>query len=115
MRLSARRDLAYAGRMLRRPLSIASTLLLCLAVASACSDGGSSTSTTLDVETLSAPGPYAVGEAQMTLVDTSRPTQAIGTYAGAPDRTLPTRIWYPATSAGNGATTSGDGPFPIIA
>lgn len=117
MRLSARRDLAYSFAMRHRPLAIASALLLCLAVASACSDGGSSsgTSTTLDVETLSTPGPYAVGEAQLTLVDPSRPTQPIGTYAGAPDRTLPTRIWYPATSAGNGATPSADGPFPIIA
>ena len=117
MRLSARGDLAYAGRMLHRPLAIASAFLFCLAVASACSDGGSGsgTSTTLDVETLSAPGPYAVGEAQLTLVDASRPTQAVGTYSGAPDRTLPTRIWYPATSAGNGATPSGVGPFPIIA
>lgn len=117
MRLSARGDLAYAGGMLRRPVTIASALLLCLALTSACSDGGSSsgTSTTLDVETLSQPGPYAVGEAELTLVDTSRSTQAIGTYPGAPDRTLPTRIWYPATSAGKGAVPSSDGPFPIIA
>lgn len=116
MRLSARTDLAYAGRMLRRPLTVTSALLLCLVVASACSDGGSSSGpgTTLDVATLSSPGPYAVGEAQLTLVDTSRPTQSVGTYGGAPERTLPTRIWYPATAAGNGATPSADGPFPII-
>jgi dienelactone hydrolase len=55
-----------------------------------------------------------VGEAQLTLVDPSRRTQANGSYPGAPERTLPTRIWYPATSAGNGATPSSDGPFPII-
>lgn len=102
--------------MLRRSVLPIPALLLCLALVAGCSDGGGSTTgTTLDVETLSAPGPYAVGEAQLTLVDTSRPTQANGSYPGAPERTLPTRIWYPATSAGNGATPSSDGPFPIIA
>ena len=117
MRLPVRAGLAYAGRMLSRRAAPASALLLCLALVAGCSDGGSGsgTSTPLDVETLSQPGPYAVGEAQLVLVDASRPTQANGSYAGAPDRTLPTRIWYPATSAGSGATPSGDGPFPIIA
>ena len=101
---------------MRRLRTIGPALLVCLALVAGCSDsGGSGTGIALELETLSAPGPYPVGEAQLTLVDTSRPTQAVGTYPGAPDRTLPTRVWYPATSAGNGATPSGDGPFPIIA
>jgi dienelactone hydrolase len=102
--------------MLRHRATIVSVLLLGLVLTAAgCSDGGGSDpSTPLDVATLSTPGPYAVGEAQLTLVDASRPTQAIGTNPGAPERTLPTRIWYPATSAGNGAAPSPDGPFPII-
>lgn len=102
--------------MLQRRLLLLPALLVGLALAAGCSDGGGSgAGTTLDVETLSAPGPYPVGETQLTLVDTTRSTQAIGTYPGAPERTLPTRIWYPATSTGSGATPSGDGPFPIIA
>jgi len=101
---------------MRRLPAISPALLLCLALAAGCSDsGGSGSGLALDVETLAAPGPYPVGEAQLVLVDASRPTQAIGSYAGAPDRTLPTRVWYPATSAGSGATPSGDGPFPIVA
>ena len=106
--------MAYAPRMLRLR-AISPALLLALALVAGCSDsGGSGTSTALDVTTLSSPGPYAVGEAQLTLVDASRPTQAVGSYPGAADRTLPTRIWYPATSAGSGAAPSTDGPFPII-
>jgi predicted dienelactone hydrolase len=93
-----------------------SFLIVAALAAGGCSDGGGSgaAGTTLDVATLASPGPYAVGEAELVLVDTSRPTQAIGEHPGAPERTLPTRIWYPATSAGKGAAPSADGPFPII-
>jgi dienelactone hydrolase len=40
--------------------------------------------------------PYAVGTRTLTFVDTSRPTAPNGSYAGAPSRTLPTLILYPA-------------------
>src|SRR5690606_6618046 len=110
-RLSGRDALAYGPRM-RRLRAISPALLLGLLLVAGCSDsGGSGTSSALDGATLSSPGPYAVGEAQLTLIDASRPTQAVGSYPGAAERTLPTRIWYPATSAGNGAAPSGDGPF----
>jgi hypothetical protein len=36
----------------------------------------------------------------VTLVDSSRPTPPNGSYAGAPDRTLVTDIWYPVQSTG---------------
>jgi pimeloyl-ACP methyl ester carboxylesterase len=41
-------------------------------------------------------GPYAVGTQSLTFVDTSRPTPPNGTFAGAPSRTLPTLVLYPA-------------------
>ena len=43
-----------------------------------------------------AAGPYAVGKRSYTFVDTTRPTSPNGTYAGAPTRTLPTYLLYPA-------------------
>jgi dienelactone hydrolase len=102
--------------MLRHAVTRVSALALCLALATGCSDSSSTTGNTpLDVETLSAPGPHAIGETQLTLVDASRTTQAVGAYPGAADRTLPTRVWYPATSTGDGAPPSDDGPFPIVA
>ena len=33
-------------------------------------------------------------------VDATRPTPPNGSFPGAPSRTLPTEIWYPATQAG---------------
>jgi dienelactone hydrolase len=94
---------------------IALVLFAALVVSGAgCSDSGSSNGTTLDLATLSQPGPYAVGRVQLPLVDTSRPTMANGSYPGAPDRTLPTRVLYPATADGDGTAPSSDGPFPII-
>jgi dipeptidyl aminopeptidase/acylaminoacyl peptidase len=39
---------------------------------------------------------YAVGTRSFTFVDQSRPTSAHGTYPGAPSRTLPTLLMYPA-------------------
>ncbi|MBK9470483.1 MAG: hypothetical protein IPO20_22015 [Gammaproteobacteria bacterium] len=45
---------------------------------------------------LLAPGPWAVGREQHELVDSRRPTDANGDFAGAPVRRLPTRVWFPA-------------------
>jgi predicted dienelactone hydrolase len=42
-----------------------------------------------------AAGDYGVGEAELTLVDASRPTPENGSYAGADSRTLVTHLWYP--------------------
>src|SRR5262245_10268071 len=63
------------------------------------------------------PGPYGVGEISVTLVDTSRPTMPNGTFPGAPDRTLPTEIWYPTArdAGGRDAPLVRDGqPFPLV-
>jgi len=41
------------------------------------------------------PGPHTVGVRELTLVDSTRSTQAYGDYPGAETRTLETTIWYP--------------------
>lgn len=51
----------------------------------------------------------SVGRRTVTLVDTSRPTPANGTSAGAPDRTLETVVSYP--KRGN---KSLEGPLPLV-
>ena len=65
-------------------------------------------------------GTYAVGERFGRFVDPSRSTPANGSFPGAPDRTLRTRILYPATGAPGGTieletppATAG-GPFPLV-
>lgn len=60
-------------------------------------------------------GPYIVSETQMVFVDSTRPTMANGTYPGAPDRTLDTQIWYPATAPVGGSPVDlSGGPYPFI-
>jgi len=63
------------------------------------------------------PGRYGVGETSLVLVDTSRPTMANGTFPGAPERTLPTAVWYPTASGASGANAalaSEGRPFPLV-
>jgi predicted dienelactone hydrolase len=63
------------------------------------------------------PGPYGVGETSLVLVDASRPTMPNGSFPGAPDRTLPTAVWYPTApdASGPDATLAGNGrPFPLV-
>lgn len=66
---------------------------------------------------LTNPGPYPVATRDFTFVDSSRSTPANGAYAGAADRTILTRVWYPAEPASDGAATtepSKAGPFPVV-
>jgi dienelactone hydrolase len=95
----------------RRPFFFFTALVL---FAAGCSDSGTDQGTPLDLATLATPGSYAVGQIDLQLVDTSRPTQANGSYPGAPDRTLPTRVLYPARTEGTNTPPAGDGRFPII-
>ena len=66
------------------------------------------------------PAGYAVGSQDATFIDASRPTAANGTFQGAPYRTLPVLILYPATGAPGGPVTpaappaTDAGPFPLI-
>jgi predicted dienelactone hydrolase len=64
-------------------------------------------------------GPYAVGTQSLTFVDTSRPTQPNRTFPGAPSRTLPTLVMYPAEGNPNnlpaqGAEALHGRRFPLI-
>jgi len=65
-----------------------------------------------------APGSFAVGEHTFTFVDASRATPPNGSYAGAPTRTLPTVVWYPAAGHADGTTIdaaiAAGGPFPLV-
>jgi predicted dienelactone hydrolase len=61
------------------------------------------------------PGRYAVGTTSLSLVDASRPTMPNGTYPGAPDRQLPSLVWYPADANGADVPVAADGkPFPLV-
>lgn len=46
------------------------------------------------------PGPYQVDTAEYVFVDASRPTAANRDYAGAPQRTFNTSLWYPRNAGG---------------
>jgi dienelactone hydrolase len=74
-----------------------------------------------DTAFYSALGPYGVGLRTVTYVDSSRPTPPNGVYAGAPDRTLVTDIWYPTAPDPNLAQQQLNAPiaptggrFPLI-
>ncbi|MFM8305425.1 MAG: chlorophyllase/cutinase-like alpha/beta fold protein [Actinomycetota bacterium] len=66
-----------------------------------------------------AAGTYPVGVTERTVVDRSRITAANGECAEIATRTLPTKIFYPAsavpdTPSPEPPAASGDGPFPLI-
>ncbi len=67
-----------------------------------------------------ASGAYAVGMRSFTFVDRSRPTEPNGTYPGAPARTLPTLLLYPAKGDPNGPALENARPmatrkrFPLV-
>ena len=50
-------------------------------------------------------GPYEPQQAEMLFIDSSRATNANGAFAGAPQRSLPSAIWYPKNASG---------PYPLI-
>jgi dienelactone hydrolase len=53
-----------------------------------------------------APGPRLVVSREETFIDTTRPTQANGRYAGEDKRTLKGRVWHPSNNI--------SGPYPLI-
>jgi len=64
---------------------------------------------------MASPGPHPVGQRTFTYVDSSRPTMPNGTFPGAPDRTLVTEVYYPASAAGRDAPFDPNaGPYPVV-
>jgi dienelactone hydrolase len=63
-----------------------------------------------------AAGAYGVGVRTFTFVDTSRPTPPNRTYPGAPERTLPTEVWYPASAPGgrDASLDPAGAPYPLV-
>ncbi len=105
-------DRSHASQPRLAPLALVALLAL---APLACGDATDSASgPPLDLATLAAPGPYTVGNRTLELVDTSRPTPANGSFPGAPERRLPTRVWYPSAPAGVEPPPAADGPFPLV-
>jgi dienelactone hydrolase len=123
-------------RRLPRTLLTAATLAGVLGV-TACSGGGSTTpstntravttttstvrpTTTTTLPPLVGVGTLAVGVRNDTYVDPSRPTPANGGAPGAPNRSMLTTVWYPATGSPSGAAVPGaapdvaHGPYPLV-
>jgi predicted dienelactone hydrolase len=61
--------------------------------------------------TTTKPRPYEVGTREITYVDASRPTQKNNSFPGAPTRTIPVIVSYPAR---NGAPATDGAPFATI-
>ena len=63
---------------------------------------------------------YAVGTHTLTFVDNTRATSPNGSFAGAPNRTLPTQVWYPAEGTvgdppkSDAAPDRAHGPYPMV-
>ncbi len=105
---------------------------VCLSLVAACSSTGAVSSgadapsgstraaATSTSTTIAVPTEYAVGTREETYVDRSRPTRDNGSFAGAPDRTLRTRFYYPAEGTPSAAPTpdappaKAGAPFPTI-
>ncbi len=95
-------------------------LVVALAILASCGEVSSPVASRTQAELL-ARGPFAVGVAQTTFVDTSRPTQASGSFSGSPERRLDCWVWYPLDRPADGvasiqkiAEPSRGGPFPLV-
>jgi len=75
----------------------------CAAVLAAIGLGCGSDSNDLPLGGLGGVRFTTVGQRSITFVDASRPTKANGSYPGAPTRTLPSLVWYPAEASAAGA------------
>lgn len=69
----------------------------------------------LGTEDFARRGRHRAGSRTITFVDPTRATDPNGGFAGAPDRTFETTIWYPAESALPGAAFPDEGgPWPLV-
>jgi predicted dienelactone hydrolase len=104
---------------LRRAAVVASVLAIGVALAPPAGHAARDTARTKAARPQAATE-YAVGARNVVLVDRERTTDANGTYAGAPDRTLPVVVLYPAVGTPGPATIPDArparkaGPFPLV-
>jgi dienelactone hydrolase len=109
---------------MRRRCATASAIALAAAVAcSACSDGRTPAAPGAPSPASGAPGTtsaapttarrtdYPVGTREETYVDTSRPTAPNKSFAGAPDRTIRVRFYFPGE---RGAPARDGAPYPLV-
>lgn len=83
----------------------------------ACGDGATPAIEPARESEFDLPGRYGVASFDRIFVDTSRSTRANGDFPGAPERTLPVRIWYPVDAENAGQTDApiaASGPFPLV-
>jgi fermentation-respiration switch protein FrsA (DUF1100 family) len=105
--------------MNKRVAMVAVAVLAVVGAGVPASPAGSSGGAAPDRRQPSVEGRYAVGVRTETFVDRSRPTDANGSYAGAPERTLVTTVWYPTPGEPGGPEVL-DGPaiggrrFPLL-
>lgn len=85
-------------------------MVLAVALLAGCGDD-SAPPTTAETTGATAPtGDYEIKSSVETLVDDTRPTSSNGSFAGAPDRTIETKIYRPVLPEGNDT----GGGFPLI-
>ncbi|WP_437309474.1 alpha/beta hydrolase family protein [Sorangium sp. So ce388] len=87
-----------------------------------CAPPGSGKERSAKLEALAEDGPYGFATRDFVFVDDTRPTPPNDTFPGAPSRTLPARVWYPARRPTAASPPPGErvpvacgGPFPLLA
>ncbi|WP_437678408.1 alpha/beta hydrolase family protein [Sorangium sp. So ce131] len=87
-----------------------------------CAPPGAGQERAATLEALAENGRYGFATRDFVFVDATRPTPESGTFPGAPSRTLPARVWYPArhlTAASpppeERVPVACGGPFPLLA
>ncbi len=93
------------GSRLRRAPVLLAALVAVVALLAACGPDPAPPPPPDPLTPVSTARDLAVDTETFTFVDESRETPAYGSYPGAPERTIPTQVWYPADR---------DGPYPLV-
>jgi len=101
---------------MRLPTRLSLALAVALTLAAGCGDSDSDTDVIPATQaSFLEPGPYGSATRDFVFVDSSRTTPPNRDYAGAAERRLVTRVWYPIDAQGVPAgTAAAAGPFPVI-
>jgi len=93
------------GSHLRRAPALVAALITGAALLAACGPDPAPLPPPDPLAPMATARDLAVDTETFTFVDESRETPAYGSYPGAPERTIPTQVWYPADRAG---------PYPLV-